>query len=116
MSHPVSALGVAVLCASGYVWYVPAIMDVHAGADRPGSRRLAALACLTGWGTGVLLVPLLLTSAPWAVSGSFAALGAAVSGGQAVRSRVRRRTEAREEAQRWATLGRPRAAAGCDQP
>ncbi|MBW5480621.1 hypothetical protein [Streptomyces bambusae] len=104
MSHAAAALGVAVLCASGCVWYVPAIVDVRAGADRPGSRRLAATACLTGWGTAALLVPLLLAAAPWALTAAVAAAGAALTGAQAVRGRIRHNLEQREEARRWSAL------------
>ncbi|MFK0259049.1 hypothetical protein [Streptomyces sp. NPDC090445] len=105
MSHAVPALAVAVLCASGCVWYVPAIADVRAGADRPASRRTAAAACLTGWGTAALIVPLLLAAAPWALVAAVAGAGAASSAALLLHGRAQHGTEQREEARRWAELG-----------
>ncbi|MET8558593.1 hypothetical protein ABZV64_27080 [Streptomyces sp. NPDC004959] len=100
MSAVVPALALGVLTASGCVWYVPALVDLRAGADRPVSRRLAALACLSGWGTAGLAAVLLLTGAPLAVAGAgvlaCAALRLAAWG--------RARGEAREHAAYWAAL------------
>ena len=42
MTHTVLAIGTAALTASGCVWYLPAIADLQAGADRPRSTRTAA--------------------------------------------------------------------------
>ncbi|MGK5640297.1 hypothetical protein ACSNOK_18570 [Streptomyces sp. URMC 126] len=105
MSHAVLALGVVVLCASGCVWYLPAVTDVRAGGDRPRSRRLAAGACLTGWGTAALLAPLLLAGAAWPTIGCVAAAGGA--GCAALRSRalVEQGRERRETDRHWAVLG-----------
>ncbi|MFD0265316.1 hypothetical protein ACFVGY_01785 [Streptomyces sp. NPDC127106] len=105
MSHPVPALAVAVLCASGCVWYVPAIADVRAGADRPASRRTAAAACLTGWGTAALVIPLLLASAPGALLAAVVGAGAASSAALLLHGRAQHGDEQREEARRWAELG-----------
>ncbi|WP_246042555.1 MULTISPECIES: hypothetical protein [Streptomyces] len=105
MSHPLPALAAAVLCASGCAWYVPAFADVRAGADRPASRRAAALACLTGWGTAALAVPLLLTPAPWAVLAVLAGTGAGASAALLIHGRIRHGAEQREAARRWADLG-----------
>ncbi|GAA1563623.1 hypothetical protein ACIQV2_24485 [Streptomyces globosus] len=105
MSHPLPALAVAVLCASGCVWYVPALADVRAGADRPASRRAAALACLTGWGTAALAVPLLLTPAPWVLLAALAGTGAGASAALLLHGRIRHGAEQREAARRWADLG-----------
>ncbi|WP_249375176.1 hypothetical protein [Streptomyces sp. I05A-00742] len=107
MSHAVLALGVVVLCVSGCVWYLPAVTDIRAGVDRPRSRRLAAAACLTGWGTAALLAPLLLAGAPWPTIGAVAAAGAAVCAGLRSRSLVERGRERRETGRHWAVLGGP---------
>ncbi|GGY94837.1 hypothetical protein [Streptomyces nitrosporeus] len=104
MSHGLPALGVAVICLSGYVWYVPACLDVRAGPDRTHAQRTTAAAVLTGWGTAALLVPLLLAPVPLpaialvAAAGSVAALVLAVRG---VRCRGR---EQREAEARWSAL------------
>ncbi|MFC8507329.1 hypothetical protein ACFU3J_10625 [Streptomyces sp. NPDC057411] len=101
----VLALGVGAVTASGCVWYVPALLDLRAGADRPASRRLAAAACVTGWATAGLTAPLLLAGVP-----ALLLLAATVSGAAAVAAlwtvaAVRRRREAREAAACWAALG-----------
>ncbi|MFJ9645734.1 hypothetical protein ACWEPM_03085 [Streptomyces sp. NPDC004244] len=105
MSHAVPALAVAVLCAAGCVWYVPAIADVRAGADRPASRRTAATACLTGWGTAALVIPLLLASAPGALIAAVAGAGAAATAALLLHGRAQHGAEQREAARRWAALG-----------
>ncbi|MFE2511684.1 hypothetical protein ACFXC9_24980, partial [Streptomyces naganishii] len=67
MAHAVAALGAGALTAAGCVWYVPALADLRAGADRPDSRRFAAAACVTGWaGTAVLALLLLVAEGWWA--------------------------------------------------
>ncbi|WP_149183560.1 hypothetical protein [Streptomyces sp. TRM49041] len=100
----VAALGVAVVSASGYVWYVPALVDLRAGQDRPESRRMAAAACVTGWGAAAAVAVLLLAGAPWRVALSAAALGGGVSAALRIRSALCRRREAAEEVLRWAAL------------
>ncbi|MFE0582256.1 MULTISPECIES: hypothetical protein [unclassified Streptomyces] len=107
MSHVLTALGVAVLCVSGSVWYVPAITDIRAGADRPVSRRLAATACLTGWGTAAFVTLLLLAAAPRGLVALAAVAGTAASCALAVQGRVQHGAEQREEAGRWSALGHP---------
>ncbi|MGV9990294.1 hypothetical protein [Streptomyces sp. NPDC003374] len=105
MSHAVAALGAAALTAAGCVWYLPALADLRAGADRPDSRRLAAAACLTGWaGTGVLAV-LLLVADGWWTPFCAAVVGATATAGLRLQAAVRRRREARETARHWARLG-----------
>jgi hypothetical protein len=102
--HTVLALGLAVLTASGCVWYLPAIAELRAGADRPLSTRLAASASLTWWGTAAVLALLLLTTASWQVPVAVAAAGTTSAGVLRIRSLIRRREEQREEARRWAAL------------
>ncbi|MET9885588.1 hypothetical protein ABZZ20_21125 [Streptomyces sp. NPDC006430] len=104
MSHAVPALGIAVLCASGWVWYLPAAADVRAGADRPLSSRLSAAATLTGWGTAALVAALLLTPVPWSAIAAWAAVGAAAAVCLATRARVQHVHEEKEEAERWKAL------------
>ncbi|UNO40807.1 hypothetical protein [Streptomyces sp. MST-110588] len=104
MSHAVFALGAGVLCASGCVWYLPAALDVRAGADRPLSRRLTALACLTGWGTLALVAVVLLLPVPWSAVGAVAGAGAVAAGVLLVLALDRRVREQREEERRWAAL------------
>jgi hypothetical protein len=104
VSHAVAALGAAGLTVAGSVWYLPALADLRAGADRPDSRRLAAAACVTGWaGVGALAVLLLVTDGWWTPAAGAAAAGAA---GVVLRlcAVVRRRWEAREAARHWALL------------
>lgn len=88
---------------AGSVWYVPALADLRAGADRPVSRRSAAAACLTGWGTCAAVAVLLLAGAVWQ------ALGAAVAGAAGavvlrLRAAAQERCEGREMARHWAAL------------
>ncbi|MFE3072423.1 hypothetical protein [Streptomyces sp. NPDC059247] len=107
MGAAVLALGVGAFTASGCVWYVPALVDLRAGADRPVSRRLAAASCVTGWATAAVLVPLLLLGTP--VRPLLALAAAGVGGGVALRVRAaaRLRHETRETAVCWAALGPP---------
>lgn len=65
MSHPVLALGAAAVTAAGSVWYLPALADLRAGADRPASRRTGAVACLSGWTTAAAVAVLLLLTDNW---------------------------------------------------
>ncbi|WP_335936221.1 hypothetical protein [Streptomyces sp. PTD5-9] len=111
MSHGVLALGVAVLCVSGHVWYLPACVDLRAAQDRPESRRPAAAAVLTGWGTAAVTMLLLLTPVSlWAVA-AVAVAGLVVTVSLTVRAWLCRRQERYEEAARWAALLPVRAAA-----
>ncbi|MGW4235880.1 hypothetical protein ACWEJP_03310 [Streptomyces sp. NPDC004749] len=114
MSHGVPALGIALLCGAGCVWYVPAVADLRAGADRPVSRRLGAAAVLTGWGTAALAVPLLLLATARGTA-VLAAAGALATLALAVCSAVRRRNEQREAADRWALLRRERGPCGATE-
>lgn len=104
MSHVLLALGAGTVTMSGAVWYVPALTDLRAGDDRPVSARIAACACLTGWGTGALLTVLLLVPAPWLVLGAAAVAGAAATVLLGLRARASGQREQREEARRWAPL------------
>ncbi|MCZ9337902.1 hypothetical protein NGM37_08945, partial [Streptomyces sp. TRM76130] len=76
MAHPVLALGLALVTASGCVWYLPALADARAGADRPDSRRGRAAACLTGWTTVAGVAVLLLVTGSWWPPGAAAGAGA----------------------------------------
>jgi hypothetical protein len=104
VSHAVAALGAAGLTAAGCVWYLPALADLRAGADRPDSRRFAAAACVTGWaGTGTLAVLLLVTDGWWTPAAGAAAAGVATVALR-LRAAVRHRRETREAARHWALL------------
>ncbi|MFI0964183.1 hypothetical protein ACH4S8_22630 [Streptomyces sp. NPDC021080] len=115
MAQPVLALGAALLTVSGSVWYVPALADLRAGADRPRSRRDAAAACVSGWGTAGTIAVLLLVTGTWTVLALTAAAGTAVTLGLRTRAAVRRRREAEEAARHWAQL-RSGSAAVEDRP
>ncbi|MFD8013166.1 hypothetical protein [Streptomyces sp. NPDC058955] len=104
MSGVLLALGAGAVTVSGCVWYVPAVADLRAGADRPGSRRLAATACLAGWSTAAAVTLLLLLRAPGAL-----VLGPAVTGATATvllraGAVLRRGRERREDARCWTAL------------
>lgn len=108
MSHAVLALGAALVTAAGCVWYVPALTDLRAGADRPLARRRAAVACLSGWvTTGIVAVLLLVCEEWWTPSGA-AMAGAVVTVGLRAQAAVQRRREMREAARDWAALGHVR--------
>ncbi|MFF8423699.1 MULTISPECIES: hypothetical protein [unclassified Streptomyces] len=105
MAQAVLALGAATVAAAGCVWYLPALADLRAGADRPLSCRRAAAACLGGWATvGVVAVLLLVSEAWWIPSGA-AVAGAVVTLGLRVRASRQRSRESREAAYQWAELG-----------
>ncbi|MFJ3247033.1 hypothetical protein [Streptomyces sp. NPDC086782] len=105
MPHAVAALGAAALTTAGSVWYLPALADLRAGADRPESRRIAAAACVTGWaGTGALAVLLLIAEAWWTPVAA-AVAGAVVATALRLHAATRRRHEAREMAGHWSRLG-----------
>ncbi|MCP9990865.1 hypothetical protein LUX09_10710 [Streptomyces albogriseolus] len=103
MAQPVLALGCALVTGAGCVWYLPALADLRAGAaDRPPSRRTAAFACLTGWGTVAAVgLTLLVTASWWAPCAVTAAGGTAVAVLR-VRAALRRAGERRETARLWA--------------
>ncbi|MFF0596352.1 hypothetical protein [Streptomyces antibioticus] len=105
MIQPVAALGAVMLTLSGSVWYLPALSDLRAGADRPDSRRTAAAACLSGWSTTGLVALLLLAAEAWWVPGGAAVTGAVVTVCLLGRASVQRRREVREAARDWAELG-----------
>ncbi|MFH9349732.1 hypothetical protein [Kitasatospora sp. NPDC017646] len=119
MTHTVLAIGTAALTASGCVWYLPAIADLQAGADRPRSTRTAAAACVLWWAALALAGGLLLAVPDWHPAAQVALTG--LVGGTALRLRAawERRGEQRESAARWAALeagpvprnGRPAAVA-----
>ncbi|MGW2374960.1 MULTISPECIES: hypothetical protein [Kitasatospora] len=104
MTHTVLAISTAALTASGYVWYLPAIADLQAGADRPRSIRTAAAACVLWWAALALAGGLLLALSDWRPAAQVALAG--LVGGAALRVRARwdRRGEQRESAARWAAL------------
>ncbi|MER6619415.1 hypothetical protein [Streptomyces sp. NPDC000931] len=104
MPQPVLALGCAVVTAAGSVWYLPALTDLRAGADRPLSRRTAALACLAAWGTLGALAPVLLVATAWWTPAAVAVVGGAAATALRVRAAVRRADEQREAARQWARL------------
>ncbi|MFJ8112704.1 hypothetical protein [Streptomyces sp. NPDC096132] len=104
MIQPVAALGTAMLTVSGCVWYLPALADVRAGADRPDSRRSAAAACLSGWSTTGLVALLLFVVEAWWMPVAAAVAGAAATIGLRARAAVQRRREARQTARDWAEL------------
>jgi len=87
------APGVAVVTVSGYVWYVPALVGLWAGADRPDSRRTAAVACLCGWVTAGAIAAVRLVAEAWWMSCATAVAGAAVPAGFRVRVTVQHRRE-----------------------
>ncbi|MET9180773.1 hypothetical protein ABZX88_21485 [Kitasatospora aureofaciens] len=104
MTHTVLAIGTAALTASGCVWYLPAIADLQAGADRPRSTRTAAAACVLWWAALALAGGLLLAVPDWHPAAQVALTG--LVGGTALRLRAAwdRRGEQREGAARWAAL------------
>ncbi|MGW5127025.1 hypothetical protein ACWEQ7_23865 [Streptomyces sp. NPDC004069] len=105
MSHAVAALGAAALTTAGSVWYVPALADLRAGADRPESRRIAAAACVTGWAGAGALAVLLLVAEAWWTPVAAAVAGATVAIALRLHAAARRRREAREMAGHWTRLG-----------
>ncbi|MEU3095516.1 hypothetical protein ABZ690_12025 [Streptomyces sp. NPDC006967] len=104
MTQPVLALGCTAVTAAGSVWYLPALADLRAGADRPPSRRTAALACLTGWSTLAAVGLALLVATAWWVPAAVAALGGPAAGVLRIGAAVRRAGERREAARQWAQL------------
>lgn len=112
MPRAVLALGLAAVTVAGAVWYLPALADLRAGADRPVSRRGAATACVSGWTTSGIVAALLLVSPSWWAPCAAAVAGAVVTVGLRARAVVQRRREARESARGWAELGGARQVSG----
>jgi len=108
MPQAVLALGGATVTAAGCVWYLPALADLRAGADRPLARRSAAAACLSGWATTGIVAVLLLACEEWWPPSGAAIAGLTVTAGLWARAAVQRRRETREAALAWAALGHPR--------
>ncbi|MEU6091390.1 hypothetical protein ABZ865_32365 [Streptomyces sp. NPDC047085] len=104
MSQAVLALGAGAVTLAGCVWYLPAIADLRAGADRPLSHRRAAAACVSGWTTAGIVAVLLLVSEAWWTPFATAVAGAAVTVGLRARAAVQHRRETREAARDWAEL------------
>ncbi|MQS10963.1 hypothetical protein F7Q99_01370 [Streptomyces kaniharaensis] len=104
MSHTVLALGIAALTACGCVWYLPAVADLQAGADRPRSMRTAAAACVLWWAGLAVAGGLLLALPDWQPAAQIALAG--LVGGVLLRVRALRyrREEEREACARWAAL------------
>ncbi|WP_216677009.1 hypothetical protein [Streptomyces sp. MNP-20] len=104
MSHAALALGTALVTAAGCVWYVPALAELRAGADRPVSRRTAAAACVSGWAAAAVTAVLLLLDRTWWAPGAAAATGAVAAAALRVRAALWRRRESREASYHWARL------------
>lgn len=113
MAQAVLALGAALVTTAGSVWYLPALVDLRSGADRPDSRRTAAAACLSGWATVAVTAVLLLATETWWMPCAIAAAGASVTAGFRIRAAQQRRHETRETIRDWAELrqGPPRVGA-----
>jgi hypothetical protein len=104
MSHPVLVLGTAILTAAGSAWYLPALVDLRAGDDRPHATRLAAVACLVWWcGLGTACV-LLLTPVPGRLAAAVTLAGAGSAALLRWTAALARRSEQREQARQWAAL------------
>ncbi|WP_370416034.1 hypothetical protein [Streptomyces fradiae] len=104
MSGAVLALGIGAVTASGCVWYVPALADLRAGADRPVSRRLAAAACVTAWATAAAAALLLLGGLPAHPLAALTTAGAATALTLRLRAALHHRAEQREAATYWPAL------------
>lgn len=105
MRQALLALATATTTASGCVWYVPALVTLRAGADRPASHRRAAVACLTGWGTAGIVTVLLLLTRTWWIPCAAAGTGGLLTAALMTRAAALRRREAREAALQWTRLG-----------
>jgi hypothetical protein len=104
MSHPVLVLGTAILTLAGSAWYLPALVDLRAGDDRPHATRLAAVACLVWWfGLGSACV-LLLTPLPGQLAAAITLAGASSAALLRWTAALARRAEQREQARQWAAL------------
>ncbi|MER8113878.1 hypothetical protein [Streptomyces sp. NPDC094031] len=104
MAHPVPALATAAVTAAGCVWYLPALADLRAGADRPVSRRLRAASCVTAWATAAAVAVLLLTTDPWAWPAATAGTGTLLAAAFLVSAALHHSRERREAAAHWTEL------------
>ncbi|MCC3777288.1 hypothetical protein [Streptomyces sp. UNOB3_S3] len=107
MSNLVLALAAAALTVAGTVWYLPAVAELRAGADRPFFRRVSAAGCLTGWSTCAGTVPLFLTGVPGPATGGAVAAGGAAAGCLYAVGGALRRRELRTAALDWTELAGP---------
>ncbi|GLW49410.1 hypothetical protein Stsp02_50710 [Streptomyces sp. NBRC 14336] len=114
MAHAIWALGVATVTAAGCVWYVPALADLRAGADRPVSRRTAAAACLSGWSTAGVIAVLLMLAEAWWIPAAAAGAGTAVTVALRVCAAVQHRRETHEAARQWSQLSQGQPLPGHD--
>ncbi|QDQ15870.1 hypothetical protein [Streptomyces spectabilis] len=105
MSHPFLAAGSGLVTASGCVWYVPALVELRAGADRPVSRRMAAAACVSGWTAAAVATVLLLVAEAWWLPCAAVGAGTVATAVLRTGAAVRRRREEQEAAHHWAQLG-----------
>jgi hypothetical protein len=104
MAHPVLVLGTAVLTAAGSAWYLPALIELRAGDDRPHATRLAAIACLLWWCGLGLACALLMTPAPWQLAAAVALAAASSAAILRWTAALARRAELREQARQWTAL------------
>ncbi|MFF4160948.1 hypothetical protein [Streptomyces sp. NPDC001678] len=111
MSNLVLALAATALTVAGTVWYLPAVAELRAGADRPFFRRVSAAGCLTGWSACAGAVPLLLTGVPGPATGAAVATGVTAAGCLYAVGGALRRRELRTTARAWSELAGPTPAA-----
>jgi hypothetical protein len=104
MDLSVAALGLLLVTLAGYVWYVPAVLTLRAGADRPVSQRMAATACVTAWGTTAALAATLFLSLPAAVMAAVGAAGYSAATTVRLRAVLQSHRERAEDAREWASL------------
>nr|WP_145487078.1 MULTISPECIES: hypothetical protein [Streptomyces] len=104
MAHPVLALATTAVTAAGCVWYLPALADLRAGADRPVSRRLRAASCVTAWTTAAAVAVLLLTTNPWKWPATAAGTGTFLAAALLLSSALHHSRETREAATHWTEL------------
>ncbi|CAL2055363.1 MULTISPECIES: hypothetical protein [Streptomyces] len=104
MAHPVLALATTAVTAAGCVWYLPALADLRAGADRPVSRRVRAASCVTAWATAAAVAVLLLTTNPWTWPATAAATGTLLALALLISSALHHSRETREAATHWTEL------------
>jgi hypothetical protein len=104
MSHTVLAIGAIALTAAGCVWYIPAVVDLRAGDDRPRSVRLSAIACLSWWLSVAAAGLVLLTPVSWQLSAALAVGGAVAGTTLRLTAAVDHHGEQREESRYWAEV------------
>ncbi|MCS0602290.1 hypothetical protein NX794_13885 [Streptomyces sp. LP11] len=104
MTHPALALGTGLLTLAGSAWYVPALLTLRAGPDRPASHRTAATACVTLWSTAALLTAVFLTTPSWWPPLTLAAAGTTAAVLLRAAAAVCHRREQREAASHWSAL------------